>query len=116
MKCELDLSNYATKLDLKNVTGIDTLDFAKKAYLANLKRDVDKLDIDKLKNAPSNLSNLKSKVEKLDIGILETAPVDLSKLRNVVKNDVVKKTEHNELVKEVNNVSTTGTSNLVKKD
>ena len=91
LKCELDLSNYATKLDLKNVTGVDTLDFAKKAYLANLKRDVDKLDIDKLKNVPSNLSNLKSKVDKLDIGILETTPVDLSKLSNVVKMMLLKR-------------------------
>ena len=69
-----------------------------------------------MKNVPSNLSNLKSKVDKLDIGKLETAPVDLCKLSNLVKNDVVKKTEHNELVKKVNNVSTTDTSNLVKKN
>ena len=50
VKVELDLSNYATKADLKNITGVDTSDFAKKTDLANLKSDVDKLDINKLKN------------------------------------------------------------------
>ena len=64
---------------MKNATGVDTSDFAKKSDLANLKSDVDKLDIDELKNVPSNLSNLKSKVDKLDTGRLETIPVDLSK-------------------------------------
>ena len=48
VKAELDLSNYATKADLKNETGVDTSDFAKKTDLANLKFDVDKLDVDKL--------------------------------------------------------------------
>ena len=57
------------------------------------------MDIDRLKNVPSNLSSLKSKVDKLDIGKLETTPVDLSKLSNIVKNDVVKRTEYNKLVK-----------------
>ena len=55
VKVELDLPNYATKTDLKNVTGIDTSSFAKKIDLANLKSNVDKLDIDKLKNVPTNL-------------------------------------------------------------
>ena len=64
---------------------------------------------------PSGLSNLKSKVDKLDIGKLETTPVDLSKLSTVVKNDVVKKNEYNELVKKVNAIQTTDTSDLVKK-
>ena len=67
MKVELDFYNYATKADLKNATGVDTSDFAKKTDLANLKSDVDKLDIDKLKKVPSNLSNLKSNVDKLDV-------------------------------------------------
>ena len=99
VKVELDLSNYSTKAHLKNATGFteNTSNFAKKTDLANLKSDVDKLDIDKLKNVPSNLSNLKSKVDKLDIGKLESTAVDLSKLSNVVKNDVVKKTEFDEL-------------------
>ena len=58
---------------------------------------------------------MKYKVDKLDIGKLETTPLNLSKLSSVAKNDVVKKTEYNELVKKVNMISTTDTSNLVKK-
>ena len=88
VKVELNLSNYATKADLKNVTGVDTLHFAEKTDLANLKSDVDKLDIDKLKNVPSNLNNLDSKVDKLDVDKLDVVPVELS---DVVKSDVVKK-------------------------
>ena len=67
MKVELDLSNYATKADLKNATGVDTSKFAKKVDLANLKSNIDKLDIDKLKIVPNKLSNLKSKVDQLDV-------------------------------------------------
>ena len=81
---KVDLSNYATKTDLKNVTHVDTSSFALKANLANLKTEVDKLDIDKL--AP--------------------VPVDLSKLSDVVKNDVVKKTVYDKLVAKVNNIDT----------
>ena len=91
VKVELDLSNYATKSDLKNATGVDTSKFAKKVDLANLKSNVDKLDIDKLKNVPTNLSNLKSKVDKLDVGKLVPVPVDLSKLSDVVKMMLLKK-------------------------
>ena len=80
VKVELDLSNYATKADVKNAAGVDTYHVAKKTDLANLKPDVDKLDTDKLKNAPTNLSNLKSKVDKLDVDELVPVPVDLSKL------------------------------------
>ena len=64
MKSEFDLSNYATKADLKNASRVDTsliLD------LANLKSNKDKSDIEKLKKVPTNLSNLKSKVDKLDV-------------------------------------------------
>ena len=68
VKVELDLSNYATKADLRNATGVDIQDFAKKTDSANLKSDVDKLDIDGLKDAPSGLSNLKRKADQLDIG------------------------------------------------
>ena len=78
------MSNYATKTDLKNVTHVDTSSFALKTNLANLKTEVDKLDIDKL--AP--------------------VPVDLSKLSDVVKNDVVKKTVYDKLVAKVNNIDT----------
>ena len=79
---KIDLSNYATKTDLKNVTHVDTSSFALKANLANLKTEFDKLVIDKL--AP--------------------APVDLSKLTDVVKNDVVKNTVYDKLVAKVNNI------------
>ena len=79
------MSNYATKADLKNAAGFNTLDFAKKTDLANLKSDVDKLDIDKLRNVQSNLGNLKSKVDKLDIDKLVPVPVDVSKLSDIVK-------------------------------
>ena len=61
VKVELDLSNYATKADLKNATGVDTSKFDKQVDLANLKTNVDKLDIAKLENVPTNLSNLKTK-------------------------------------------------------
>ena len=66
VEVELDLSNYATKADLKNATGVDTSKFAKKFDLTNLQYDVDKLDIDKLKYVLSNLINLKTKVDELD--------------------------------------------------
>ena len=65
------MSNYATKAVLKS----------------DLKSDLDKLDIEKLKTVPSNL---KSKVDKLDVDKLEPVPVDLSKLNDIAKNDVVK--------------------------
>ena len=101
MKPELDLSNYATKSDLKNAKGFDTTAFAKKTDLANLKSYVDKLDIDQLKNVPSDLNNLKSKADKLNIGKSETTPIDLIKLSDVVKNEVVKKTECNTEIKDL---------------
>ena len=59
--------------------------------------------------------NLKSEVDKLDIGKLETNRTDLSKLSNVVKNEVAKKTEYDELVKKVYATQTVDTSSLVKK-
>ena len=65
VKVELDLSNHSKKADSKNATDVDTSKFAKKVDLANLKSNVDKLDIHKLKNVPSHLGNLKSKVDKL---------------------------------------------------
>ena len=81
---KLDLSNYATKTDLKNVTHVDTSTFALKTNLASLKTEVDKLDNEKL--AP--------------------VPVDLSKLSDVVKNNAVKIALYNKLVAKVNNVDT----------
>ena len=88
---KVDLSNYATKADIKNITHVDTSSFALRTNLSNLKTEVDKLDIDKLKSLPNDLSNLKTKVDKLDIDKLTPVPKNLSKLSNVVNNEVVKK-------------------------
>ena len=73
----------------------------KKTDLANLKPNVDKLDIDKLKTVPTNLSNLKSKVDKLDLDKLVPDPVDLSKLGDVVKNIALKKDVYNAKIKNI---------------
>ena len=73
VKAELDLTNYATKMDLKHIAHVDVSSYASKTNLAALKTEVDKIDVDKLK----------------------TTPTDLAKLSNVVKNDVVKKTDYN---------------------
>ena len=72
IKVELDLTNYAAKTDLKNITYVDVSSFASKTNLAALKIEVDKIDVDKLK----------------------TTPIDLDILSNLVKNDVVKKTDY----------------------
>ena len=77
MKVELDLSNYATKADLKNATSVDTSKFAKEVDLTSLKSNVGILDVVKLENVPSHLTNLKSKVDKLDVDKLVPVPVDL---------------------------------------
>ena len=82
---EVDLSNYATKTDLNDISHIDVSSNALKSYLAGLKTEVDKLDIDKL----------------------TPVPIDLPKLSNVVKSDVVKKTEYDKLVSKVNGIDTT---------
>ena len=74
------------KADLKNAAGVIHQNLLKKIDLPNLKCNVDKLDIDKLKNVATNLGNLKSKVDKLDVDKLVPVPVDLSKLSYVVKN------------------------------
>ena len=71
VKVELDLTNYATKDDVKNITHVDVSSYASKTNLAALKTEVDKIDTDKLK----------------------TVPDDLAKLSNVVKNELVKKTD-----------------------
>ena len=62
-----------------------------------MKSDVNKFNIDKLKNVPNNLSNLQA--DQLDIKKLEATPVNLSELSNVVKNNAIKNTEYDELVK-----------------
>ena len=110
VKVQLDLSNYGIKAGLKNATGVDTPKFAEKVDLPNSKS---KLDIDELKNVPSNLSNLKNNVEKLDVDKLVPVPVDLSKLSDVVKNNVVKKDVYNAKIKvpDINNLATNTTLN-----
>ena len=90
MEVELDLFNYATKADLKNAQVLIHQNLLKKFHLVILKSNVDKLDIDKLKNVPTNLRNFKSKVDKLDVDKLVFVPAGLSKLSDVVKNDVLK--------------------------
>ena len=91
INAKVDLSNYATKTDLKNAAGIDTSKIASKSDLVSWKAEVDRIDVDKLKTVPDDLSNLKSTVDKLDIEKLETTPVDLSKLSNVVKMMLLKR-------------------------
>ena len=59
---KIDLSNYPTKTDIKNIWHVDTSSFALKQNLASLKTEVDNLDIDKLKILSNNLSNLKNKI------------------------------------------------------
>ena len=110
----VDLSNYATKGDIKNITHVDTSKFALKTNLANLKTEVDKFDIDKLKSSPNNLSNLKTEVHKLDIDKLALVPADLSKLSNVVNHEVVKKTEYDAKIKYIED-KISGISNLASK-
>ena len=103
LEVKLEFSNYATKTDAKNETGVDTSKFAKKVDLAYLKSSADKLDTDRIKDIPTNLSNLKSKVDKLDVDKSVLVPVDLSKLSDVVKNDVVKKDVYNAKIKNIKN-------------
>ena len=81
---------YATKSNL----GEDTMEFSKKCDLANLKSEVDKLDINKLEKILTGLNSLKSKIDKLNIDKLKLAHVDLKKLSDVLDNDVVKKAEY----------------------
>ena len=81
IKVELDLANYATKDDVKNIRHVDVSSYVTKTSLAALKSEVDKTDVDKLK----------------------TTPADLAKLSNVVKNDVVKKTDYNTEVTSIEN-------------
>ena len=73
----------------------------KNVDLANLKSNFDKLDINKLKNVPTNLSNFKIKVDELDVNKLRPAPLDLSKPSDAIKNDVDKKDVYNTNIKNI---------------
>ena len=101
MKVELDLSNYVTKAELKNATGVDTSKFAKKVDLANLKSNADELDVDKFKNVPTNLSSLAIKVDKLHVDKLVPVPIELSKINDALKNDVLKNDVYNSKIKHI---------------
>ena len=72
VKVVLQVSNYATKKELDHARRVDTSDLAAKKYLSALKAEVDKLDINKLVNVPTNLINFKTKVDYLDVGKLKT--------------------------------------------
>ena len=85
MKFEFDSPNYTTKTDLKNATELIHHLLVKRINLANLKSNVDKLDIDKLNNVPNHYRNLKSKLNKVDVDKSVLVTVDLSKLSDVVK-------------------------------
>ena len=91
IKVELDLSNYATKKDINDITHVNVSGFASKTNLAALKTEVEKIDADKLK----------------------TAPVDLAKLSNVVKNEVVKKTDYNAKVTNIESQIAGVTKNIL---
>ena len=67
VKVEIGLSNYATKVNLKNAKGVDIWKFAKKVDLASLKSEVDKLDTYKLEKVPIALKRLKNKEDKLEV-------------------------------------------------
>ena len=97
IKCETDLSNYATKINLKDATGVDISSFVKKTDLSNLKSDVDRLEFNELKNIPSGLGRLKRKVNKFAVDKLVPTLVDLSELSGVVNTYVLRKTEYKEL-------------------
>ena len=114
INAKVDLWNYATKTDLKNVTHIDSSSFALKTNLAGLKTEVDKLDTDKLVPVPVDLSKLSEEV-KHDVVKKDVYDKFVAKVNNIDANDFVLKTKYQtdkaELEKKIPNVS-----NLVKKD
>ena len=91
IKVELDLSNYAMKKDINDITHVDISGFASKTNLAALKTEVDKIDADNLK----------------------TVPVDLAKLSNVVKIELVKKTDYNTKVTSIESQIAGVTKNML---
>ena len=100
----LDLSNYATKKELHHPAGVGISDLAAKKDFIALKAEIDKLDINKLNDVPTNLTNLKTKVDDLDFVQLKTVAVDLKMLSDAVDNEVVKNTKFSTLNTEVNNL------------
>ena len=84
---KVDLSNYVTKANVRNISHVDISSFALKSTI---------------------LARLKTEIDKLDIGKLLPVPVDLSKLSDVVKNDVGKKTVYDKLVAKISNIDITG--------
>ena len=91
IEVELDLPKYVAKSDLDNATGVDTLQFAKKDDLGNLKSEADKLDINKLEKVLSGLSSLNSKINEVDVDKLVPVPNHLSKESNLVKMKLLKR-------------------------
>ena len=91
IKVELNLSNYATKDDVKHITHVDVSSYATKTNLAALKTEVHKIDVYKLK----------------------TTPADLAKLSNAVKNDVVQKTDYSTKINSIEDQITGLTKNTV---
>ena len=85
---ELDFSDYATKADFENETGVDTSKFAEKLHVASLKFDIDKLDIDKLEKVPTGLNSLKNKVDKLYVDklVLLIINVIINEIENKIPN------------------------------
>ena len=108
IKANIDLSNYATKTDIKNISHIDTLNFALKANLAHLKTEVDKLDIDKSVPVPAYFSK-SSDVKKTVYDKL------VPKIDNIDTSDFVFKTKYQTDKTEVEN-RIRDMSNLVKKN
>ena len=90
---KVDLSNYATKTDIKNISHVDTSNFALKSNLASLKTEVDKLDIDKLMPVPVELSKLY--VVKIDVVNKTAYDKLIGNLKNIDTNDFVLKTNYN---------------------
>ena len=108
IKVELDLSNYATKDDVKNITHVDVSSYATKTNLASLKSEVDKIDTDKLKAVPADLAKLSNVVKKTDYSTKVTSIeaeiagltkntvdnlADITKLKAIDTNSFVNKTK-----------------------
>ena len=98
------MADYLTKTELEQAIGIDTSDLARKKIFIVSKGEVDKQDINKLTNVPTEFDNLEAKVNDLDIFKLKTVPVHLKKLSDVLDKEVVKNTKFNSLKTKVINL------------